>query len=546
MYSGNVNVVSTGALSGWPAEVLMEELLTAVYEFYLPEDIKKRTTQISTEQLWKPDENGLDVMHHAVLSGHDGAIALLNELVTVLVKDPSVSVKPKGYLHLACLLGRESVAGLICNCPDVGLLLGSESVTWPSLDVIRKCVDNSKRLPLNAKQIETVEKVYCRIQERAVNEPPLQALDVAAMAGHVGCVNAILNSHLVRRCANQSSCLERALHLGSLHAFRLLLAQNPRPEAVDHALQIALARKLPEFVAALLDFGADFKRALDGTNPFHFIYLCSPLFYSRPVYAIVHRHIHGIDKLTALLIERGFDVNHADPPGTFPLYSLLASLIQEKDYNPSKVPTGRINALGIMLRAHAQTDKNELKFLSKNDVSPADISALSVDAGRELATSALNAFFVGLQSSDTWRVHMAEHLDRICLTLLEHGASAAGSDDVPSLPLHDLMRATATQHVIGHMHADLSTMSRMLLYFGADPNRLNSVSQYPIVCYFSQLLGNTGMGGLIAYRRWKGTDNAAQVTCRFKKCFIKQLFVTYKQTLFVVRFFMYTRLFSAC
>ena len=510
-----MNVVSTGAFYNWQADVPMEKLLVSMYDFSLPEDIKELTAQISIAELWKPDENGLDVMHHAVLSGHDGAVTLLNELVSVLDREPSVSVKSKGYLHLACLLGRESVAGSICNCPDVNLLLGCESVVWPSLDIIRKCVSNSKKHPINVEQIDTVEKVYNKIQTHKVSDPPLQALDIAAMAGHVGCVVSILDSSLVRHCANQSSCLERALHLGSLHAFRLLLAQNPHPEAVDFALQIALARKLPEFVAALLDYGADFKRALDGINPFHFAYLCSPLFYSRQVFAIIHRHVHGIDKLTALLIERGFDVNDADPPGTFPLYSLLASLIQEKDYNPSKVPTSRINTLEIMLRAHAQTNKNELKFLNKNNISSVDVSALSADAGRELATSALNAFFVGLQSSDTWRVHMAEHLDRICLTLLEHGASAAGSDDVSSSPLHDLMRATATQHVIGHMHADLSTMSRMLLYFGANPNVLNSSSQYPIECYFSHLLGNTGMGGLIAYRRWKGTNNAAQVTYCF-------------------------------
>lgn len=485
----------------------------AVYDFWLQEDLKELTTQVSAAELWKPDENGVDIMHHAVFSGHDSAVSVLNELVSVSDREPSVSAKPKGYLHLACLLGRESIAGLICNCPNVGLMLGCESVIWPSLNEIRKCVNNSKRLPLDAEQLDTIETVYCKIQTHRVSEPPLQALDVAAIAGHIGCVNAVLNSRLVCHCAKQSSCLERALHLGSLHAFRLLLTQHPHPEAVDFALQIALARKLPEFVAALLDYGADFKRALDGINPYHFVYLCSPLYYSHQLYAIICRHVHGIDKLTAFLIERGFDVNNADPPGTFPLYSLIASLIQEKDYNPSKVPTSRIKALEIMLRARAQTDKNELKFL--NDVFLEDYSSLTAVAGRELGTSALNAFFVGLQTSDTWRVHMAEHLDRICLTLLEHGASAAGSDDVPSSPLHDLMRATATQHVIGHMHADLSAMSRMLLYFGANPNKLNSSSQYPIECYFSHLLGNTGMGGLIAYRRWKGTNNAAQVTFIF-------------------------------
>lgn len=487
--------------------MVMEGLLDAVYGFYLPETIRQLTAHISVGDLWKPDENGLDIMHHAILSGHDGAVSVLNEIIADLGKEVPQSDKPKGYLHLSCLLGRESVAGLVCDGADACVTLGSELVAWPSFDVIRSYVKRSKRLPLNAEQLDATESVYRRIQTQNNSEPPLQALDLAALAGHTGCIVAVLNSRLVRHCAKrQSSLLERALHLGSLHAFRLLLTQNPDQDSVDFALQIALARKLPEFVAALLDFGADFKRALDGINPFHFVYLCSPFFYSRQVYAIVRRHVHGIDKLTAFLIERGFDVNSATPPGTFPLYSLLASLIQEKDYNPSRVPTSHINALEIMLRAHVQTDRNEFEFISGED-----ISALRTDAGRELASSALNAFFIALQASDTWRVHMAEHLDRICLTLLEHGACAAGSVDEPSAPLHDLMRATATQHVIGHMHADLSTMSRMLLYFGANPNQMNSSSQYPIECYFSHLFGSTGMGGLIAYRRWKCTKNAAQV-----------------------------------
>jgi len=491
--------------------VLMEELLAAVYRFYLPEHIKELTTDIPIAELFKPDENGLDIIHHAILSGHDGAVSLFNEMVQDLDQELSMSVKPKVYLHLSCLLGHEHVTELVCHSADAGVTVGAESVTWPSFDVIRNCVKRSKRLPLSSEQMDAIESVYRRIQTHKNSEPPLQALDIAAMAGHIGCIIAVLNSHLVWQYAKQSSpLLERALHLGSLHAFRLLLTQHPDPDSVDYSLQIALARKLPEFVGALLDFGADFKRALDGINPFHFVYLCSPFFYSRQVYAIVCRHVHGIDKLTAYLIERGFDVNNATPPGTFPLYSLLASLFQEKDYNPSRVPTRHIKALKIMLCANAQTDRNELESINANE-----LSALTAHAGRELASSALNAFFIGLQASDTWRVHMAEHLDRICLTLLEHGACAAGRNDVPSTPLHDLMCATATQHVIGHMHADLSTMSRMLLYFGANPNQMNSSSQYPIECYFSHLLGSTGMGGLIAYRRWKSTKNAAQVICCF-------------------------------
>jgi len=501
----------------------MEELLVAVYDFYLPEQIKELTTHFSTRDLWKLDENGLDIMHHAILSGHDAAVSLFNEMVSDLDNELSVSVKPKGYLHLSCLLGRESVAGLVCNGADTGVTVGSESVIWPSFDAIRNCVKRSKRLPLNTEELDAIEKVYHGIQTHKNSEPPLQALDVAAMAGHIGCIIAVLNSRLVRHCAKQSSLLERALHLGSLHAFRLLLTQNPDSDSVDFALQIALARKLPEFVAALLDFGADFKRALNGINPFHFVYLCSPFFYSRQVYAVVRQHVHGIDKLTAFLIERGFDVNKATPPGTFPLYSLLASLIQEKDYNPSRVPTSHINALEIILRSNAETNRNELEFINTNSVSDS-----MTGADRELASSALNAFFIGLQASDTWRVHMAEHLDRICLTLLEHGACAAGSNNDPSTPLHDLLRATATQHIIGHMHADLSTMSRMLLYFGANPNQMNSSSQYPIECYFAQLLGSTGMGGLIAYRRWKGTKNAAQVIC----CYL--YYFTCKQKLCII------------
>ena len=67
----------------------------------------------------------------------------------------------------------------------------------------------------------------------------------------------------------------------------------------------------------------------------------------------------------------------------------------------------------------------------------------------------------------------------------------------------------ANQHAMGHMHADLSTMCRMLLYFGANPNQRSREGLYPVHHYFTCLL--RVMGGTFAFQRWRQFNIATQV-----------------------------------
>jgi ankyrin repeat protein len=486
------------------------DILSVIYsqDYEVSECIKDKIfRQSHSKEFWLPDVEGLDVMHHAILAGNEGIVAVLNELLTESADELLESKLSAGYLHLAALLGNHRIVAILCEGPHVSITADSVAVRLPDIDVIQRYLLESGRFdPDNGRLVEIL-KVCKDVLQRLSDDPHLGVIDVAAMGTQVDCVRAILKSSIVQYATKCATLLERALDIGSLDAFRLLLAQNPDSDEMHSAFQLALGRKQMVFVASLLDHGVDVIDSLDGFNPYHFIYLCSPAFGRQRGATASRQHVESIDALTALFIERGFDVNACDPPGTFPLYSLLASLIQEKDNNPAVVPFAHIRSLDLLLRAGARTDVDEVRLAQEANV---DLASLSADAGRELASSALNAYFYGLQGSDTWRPHISEHLDRLCLTLLEHGASATSvSRGTGSTALHDLMQATATQHAQGHMHADLSTMARMLLYFGADPNATNNDGQYAVEVYFSSLLRL--MGGLIAFRRWKASDNAAQV-----------------------------------
>jgi hypothetical protein len=486
------------------------DLLSKIYdpECEVSEHLRDKIfRQSHLKEFWAPDADGLDVMHHAILASNENIVEVLNELLTESTDELLESKQSAGYLHLAALVGNHRIVATLCEGPHVSITANSAAVCLPDTDVIHRYLKESGKFSPDSGRLAEIVEVCKDVLQRLSDSPHLGVIDIAAVGAHVDCVKAILKSSIVQYATKCATLLERALDIGSLDAFRLLLAQNPDKDELHSAFQLALGRKQKVFVAALLDRGIHVVEALDGFNPYHFIYLCAPAFGRQRGATASRRHVETIDALTALFIERGFDVNVCDPPGTYPLYSLLASLIQEKDYNPAVIPFAHIRSLDLLLRVGARTDVDEIQIAREANVDPASLSA---DAGRELASSALNAYFYGLQGSDTWRPHIAEHLDRLCLTLLEHGACASSVEkETGSTALHDLMQATATQHAQGHMHADLSTMSRMLLYYGADPNATNNDGQYPVEVYFSSLLRL--MGGLIAFRRWKTSDNAAQV-----------------------------------
>ena len=497
----------------------MDELEGAIYDFVQVNRLRDLIDKYSTkEELLQPDADGLDVLHHAILAGNPEAVLLLCESGLYLrmtairpAQDGSVGRVGPGYLHLACLLGNGLVVSVLCEKTERPLSETCTFNSWPDVDIIQHYVRKGSGKSNVDSLLQTCSTVLTEMS--GLPNDPLLAVDIAAMARNDGCLRLLLNLNVAvqpptSKKPKPMTALERAIELNSIRAFKFLLSRAPEKAEVESAFKVALNRKMVEFMREALNHGVDVPKALNGMNPYHVAYLYSSAYQQlsprtrNPVE--LSRRNKVLDDTTTLLIERGFSVNQREPLGTYPLYSLLTSLVQEKDNNPSQVPIHHIRALDLVLRAGADCNFDEVRCLNEPG------RGVQMPAvGRDLSTSALNAYFVCLQASDTWRPHLMEHMDRICLTLLEHGADPDYMYESGETPLHDLMKAMAMQHAMGHMHADLSSMCRMLMHFGANPNRRSSQGLYPVEFYFTVLLSI--MGGNFAFKRWKSSDNASQV-----------------------------------
>lgn len=490
----------------------MEDLIAAVYDVIPADRIKILLQQHSLDSLHQPDDNGLDVLHHAILANNPDIVQLLQEM-GFSFSDPLPESETRGegaikHLHLACLVCNSCALKTLCQFSDCGdVRVGCSRRLFPKANVLRKYLQRARNHVLTDEKLETWSLVYKMVQDGGGGSDDLFPVDIAAMFDDFGCLQILLDVGTSKSNSRKRTMLEQAAEMKSVLAFRFLLGREPEPPEVNSALRFCLSHKLLEFLRVLLDYGVDVRAALNGNNPYHFLFLCSSQLQGPRIRNPLELSLRnrGVVEVTSFLLERGFDVNTRLPIGTYPLYSLVTAIVLEKDHNPTQVPTYHLDVLETILRCGADGNFDEVRHLDAAGV-PREAAAFT---GRELSTSALNCYFSCLQSCDTWRPHIMEHLDRLCLTLLENGANPDYVDAYGRTPLHDLMHAMASQHSIGHMHADLSTMSRMLLYFGANPNCQSGEGEYPVECYFSKIL--TVMGGLLAFRRWKDSNNIPQV-----------------------------------
>lgn len=485
----------------------MEDLTAAIYDFEPVPNLRNLLQRHSLELLFRPDQNGLDVLHHAILANNPEILPLLQEKGFGLSLPAENSSKPEtvGYLHLASLVSNTIVLGALCKLPNSCVSIGCSRKCWPDLEVIKLCMQRGQNRVTSVEKLEMCTAVYRSITESS-DDGLVLPVDIAAMSENLMGLQMLLAAGSVKSSSKKLSVLEQAAEANSLVAFRFLMSRGPKQSELESALKYCLCRKLVSYLRELLDYGVDVKKALNNGNPYHVIYLCSTSFRQAGIRNPdeLSRRNQGLAEITSFLIDRGFDVNARLPICTYPLYSLITALVHEKDNNPTRVPVYHIEALEVLLRAGADGNFDEARYLQETASQDMGLS------GRDASTSVLNCYFICLQSCDTWRPHIMEHLDRLCLTLLESGADADYVDAYGRTPLHDLMQAMASQHASGHMHADLCTMSRMLLYFGADPNRRSAEEgEYPVEFYFTKILAV--MGGLFAFRRWKASNNIPQV-----------------------------------
>ena len=327
---------------------------------------------------------------------------------------------------------------------------------------------------------ERIRKLLCSNQP----EDSSSALDIAAECGNTDCLKAFLSTDPSKSVDFQM--LKTCINFSSVRAFSHLL-DHSQPHLFQQSLYYYSKHLHFEAIKVLLQTG-DKLSLKQQFSPYHLACV-----HSRNIHSPQHEKFNVLDQIIALFLKTGFDVNERRFSGQYPLYSLIYSLVGEIDSNPKCVPKHHILALKMLMDAGADPNYNELRAHSdqKNDTE------------RDLFSSAINAFFECLYLNDRWSPINMEYLDQVCLLLLENGANPTHLNSNLESPLHHLMRLTADQHIQGHVSADFFTMTRQLLYFGADPDALlasSSIPITPISYYFKNLFDN--MGGHVAYDRW--------------------------------------------
>ncbi|ELU04072.1 hypothetical protein CAPTEDRAFT_206678 [Capitella teleta] len=470
----------------------MEALLEFVYQLdtdvSVVDELLSRLNRALVEDFYCED---FDVLHHCIIAGN---LAVAQHLwgKGFFTQEHNASKVP--YVHLACLLGRTAFLNSIASHRPAAemLTLSVQGKQWLNEKVLINRLQQ-----VDVKLCDKLQNAFRKFSD--VEEELLSALDTAAIAENISCVETIMVL-----CGNpKSHTLEQAVELESHYALHLLMEYNEFPkEHIDLAFKSALRRKAPDCLSLLVKKGVRHQKVLNRLNPYHVLYLyCSG--YQRKG---AHERNQGLDQCTAVLINSGFDVNVLEPVGSYPLYSIIHAIISEKDQFPNKIPKFHINALELLLNAGAKPNFDENRYFKKRS---SEDKSFSPTLGRDLYSSGLNALFSMLQNSDSYRVHQAEHMDRCCLSILEANADPNYVDDTGYTPLHDLVRSLAMQHAMGHVKVDFGSMLRMLLYFGADGNDRCASGSFAVHYYFEILLNM--MGGLIAFTRWKQADNASQV-----------------------------------
>ncbi|ESN97776.1 hypothetical protein HELRODRAFT_177839 [Helobdella robusta] len=472
-------------------------------------DEKTLQTKLSLhrlDQYFEPDKFILNILHHAILAKN---LKLIYELLVQLNENPAPCLKTKlPYLHLAAIIGCPEVAKQLCR-----FFLANEEVEdniwWAS---IKHCLENEDFIAfitgITSNDFFSVLKSKFELLLKEMTRLDLKhkstAIDVAAICKSEEVLKIYLHTTpLLKKPSSSFTLFDRAIEFNSPRAFSYL-TETSSTLTLSSAFINAIRQLRLDVVERLMSCDKlNITEALGMSNPFHIACMMTRITSDRP-----NTRYLGLDDLFAFFIKQDFDVNSKSAPGHFPLYSLLYSLVHEKDVNSRGVPEYHIRALTLLLEAGADPNFDETTLSNKKITF--NSSSLICLSPRDLYISALDAYFSCLQTCDTWSNHVMEHLDQVCLLLLEHNADATKMLLNNETPLHLLVRLAANQHCMGHLSADFFLMMRMLMYFGANPDArtLASIS-YPVHYYFSHIFHI--MGGTIAYDRWINSGAIQQV-----------------------------------
>lgn len=171
--------------------------------------------------------------------------------------------------------------------------------------------------------------------------------------------------------------------MDSFNIFRKVLTSETLSVENCKIANDALRRKRYKTLDMLLSTGVDFGDTLFGLNPFHILYMHSFAFQ----YELSDRNC-GLAETTKVLLRYGFSPSVAQPPGSYPLYSLLHSFSNELLIKDQTNPYRYVTCLNLLLFFGANPEFDETSQLT--------FASRSINScktfGRTLYRSALFAF----------------------------------------------------------------------------------------------------------------------------------------------------------
>lgn len=497
-----------------------EKVKSAITEQVDYEEFRELLRGTTAKNLIGADDRGMDLIHHAILVNNPDCVRLLLAKGVVQKHENSTSCT---YLHLAAVVQSATIVNIMLQDRPSDLYVTCQSdelfsvvsffPKWSNINSLFGCKNNNYNVLVGSGN--TNEEVGNDDNITVIRET-ISAIDVAAILKNMKCLEVMLNSKALGSSL-KLSILERAIEMKSLHALRFLLDCDISISVSDiaKAFKKALMQKLPTFVDVLLEHCDkqriyQLEQVLNGMNPYHVMFMYSSAFQ---VHGSKKRYL-GLKETTKVLIKHGFSLNTSSPVGSYPLYSLICSLIIESVQFPVAAPVHHLETLHTLLNNGIDCNYTE----NQDDTYSGDILTdikRSIACGRDLYRSAFHAFIHEMsinQIVSTQLEFIEESLEHLC-------RCGAKVDD---RLLGEMMQVLNFQHSQGNAIDGIRIIG-ILLKAGADPNvsfpcpalsvEDSSATLYAPALYLAELLA------------WRHLTEIGLLQVKANKCIRQSLYV---------------------
>lgn len=434
---------------------LNELMITLYMKNNTTEDVSRLRNCLETCERVKllawTDNNGYDILHHAILSDNIEAVGMIFALGHF--KPPHEPVF-HSYMHVAANYGNRSICVMLLQERPRDYSTKKTKFKWVKPPACALCSSDGTSM--------------------------VSPLDVAAESGHIGCVRSILDvssvkiklefgsdNHLSATCASNSP-----------NALRLLLKQRPSSDDIKSAVGAALKLANAECLDVLLSCNTSLVSLFSGMNLYHVMYSYS-LSFKKEWY-------ESLLTVTSILLKHKQSPVCTIPFRTYPLYSLL-SHTPASDFGKSYPYI--VACMVVLLNAGVDPNFNEIVFESEHEQ-----LRIQTAFGRSSYCSALHCIYDNVTTllrqfqDDTTNIR--RFVTKCTETLLRHGIepSIKGtigeiSDSLVGNALHAFLKICI---VLGLDERSIVTF-RLLIQNGSDPNESDS-GIFPLNTFCSEIL----------------------------------------------------------